>query len=56
MTLKRFERIDTKTVEFQPASTSPEHQQAIEIEPNTDDAEIVGIVVGAIIGTRPAGE
>ena len=55
VTLKRFERIDAEHVELQPVSTNPDHQ-AIEIGPGTDDAEIVGIVVGAIVGTRRAVE
>ena len=55
VTLKRYERIDAKTVELQPVSTNPEHK-VIEIGPTTDDAEIVGIVVGAIVGTRRAVE
>ena len=51
VTLKRFERVDAEHVELQPVSTNPEHE-AIKIGPDTDDAEIVGIVVGAIVGTR----
>ena len=53
VTLKRFARLDAEHVELQPVSTNPEHE-AIEIGPGTDDAEIVGIVVGAIVGTRRA--
>ena len=34
-------------------STNPEHE-AITIGPTTVDAEIVGVVVGAIVGTRRA--
>ena len=49
--LKRFSRIDAERVELQPVSTNPEHEP-IEIGPTTDDAEIVGIVVGAIVGIR----
>ena len=51
VTLKRYERIDANTVELQPMSSNPDHE-AIRIGPTTDDAEIVGIVVGAIVGTR----
>ena len=51
VTLKRYERIDANTIELQPVSSNPEHE-AITIGPTTDDAEIVGIVVGAIVGTR----
>ena len=52
-TLKRYQRIDKDTVEFQPVSTNPEHQP-IRVDANTDDVAIVGVVVGAIIGTRRA--
>ena len=31
-------------------------RKTIEIGPGTDDAEMVGIVVGAIVGTRRTGE
>lgn len=55
VTLKRYQRVDAKTVALQPVSTNPEHE-AIEIGPTTDGAEIVGIVVGAIVGTRRAAE
>ena len=48
---ERFERIDAKIVELQPVSTNPKHEP-IRIGPTTEDAEIVGIVVGAIVGTR----
>ena len=53
--LKRLQRIDADTVELQPVSTSPEHE-AIVIEPTTVDTEIIGIVVGAIIGARRSAE
>ena len=55
VTLKRFQRIDAEHVELQPVSRNPEHEP-IEIGPTTEDAEIVGIVVGAIVGTRRAAE
>ena len=55
VTLKRFERLDAKTVELQPVSTNPVHEP-IRIGPTTKDAEIVGIVVGAIVGTRRGAE
>ena len=55
VTLKRFQRIDADTVELQPVSTNPEHKP-IKIGPTTADTEIVGIVVGAIVGTRRATE
>ena len=53
VTLKRFERTGEHTVEFQPESTNPEHEP-IRADLRTDDVAIVGIVVGAIIGTRRA--
>ena len=54
-TLKRFQRIDERTVELQPVSTNPEHEP-IRIGPTTVDVEIAGIVVGAIVGTRRTNE
>ena len=53
VTLKRYQRVGKNTVEFQPVSTNPEHE-AITVGPTTVDAEIVGVVVGAIVGTRRA--
>ena len=55
VTLKRYERIDATTMEFQPVSSNPDHK-AIQVGPTTPDAEIVGIVVGAIVGGRRASE
>lgn len=49
-TLKRFRRIDENRIELQPVSSNPGHS-AITFDPGTVDAEIVGIVVGAIVGT-----
>ena len=54
-TLKRYQRLSKDTVEFQPVSTNPEHQP-IHVDANTDDVAIVGVVVGAIIGTRRAAQ
>lgn len=51
VTLKRLRCVDAQRVELQPVSANPEHKP-IEIGPATVDAEIVGIVVGAIVGTR----
>ena len=51
ITLKRYERTGKTTVELQPVSTNDGHD-AIEIGPTTTDVEIVGVVVGAIVGTR----
>ena len=55
VTLKRYERTGPHTIELQPVSSNPDHE-SIEIGPTTDDAEIVGIVVGAIVGTRRGAE
>ena len=55
VTLKRYERTGPDTVEFQPASTNPEHKP-IHVNGSTGDVAIVGVVVGAIIGTRRATE
>ena len=55
VTLKRFQRIDAKHVELQPGSTNPEHEP-IPIGPTAHDTEIVGIVVGAIVGRRRSAE
>ena len=53
VTLKRCQRISADTVELQPVSTNPEYKP-IEIGPTTEGAEIIGIVVGTIFGTRRA--
>ena len=55
VTLKRYEQIGPHTVEFQPESTNPEHKP-IRVDARTDDVAIVGVVVGAIIGTRRAAD
>ena len=49
--LKRFQRIGLESVEFQPESTNPDHRP-IRADLRTDDVQIVGIVVGAIVGGR----
>ena len=51
VTLKRYCRKGSELIELQPESTNPEHQ-AIRIDPQTEDFEIVGVVVGAIVGAR----
>ena len=51
VTLKRYCRKGPDTIELQPESTNPEHE-AIRVGPETVDFEIVGIVVGAIVGAR----
>ena len=47
--LKRYERVDQETVELQPVSTNPQHH-TIAIGRASSDTEIVGVVVGAIVG------
>ena len=49
--LKRYQRVDAQRVELQPVSTNPEHR-TLRIDAQTADAEIVGVVVGAIVGSR----
>ena len=49
--VKRFCRTGPNTVELQPASNNPEHTP-IRITPSTVGFEVVGTVVGAIVGTR----
>ena len=50
ITLKCFYRPSDDRVELRPCSKNPEHC-AIVIDQQTDDWEIVGVVVGAMIGT-----
>ena len=49
--LKRYCRRNAESVELQPESTNPEHKP-IRIDRETTDFEIVGVVVGAIVGAR----
>ena len=51
ITLKRFKRTGKPLIELQPESTNPEHE-AIRIDSETEDFQIVGVVVGAIVGPR----
>ena len=51
--VKRFCRKDADTIELQSESHDPEHQP-IRITPHTDGFEVVGTVVGAVVGTRRA--
>ena len=51
ITLKRYCRKAPDRIELQPESTNREHT-AITIDRHTDDWQIVGVVVGAIVGTR----
>ena len=55
ITLKRYERTGKTTVELRPVSTNAGHDP-IEIGPTTTDVEIIGVVVGAIVGPRWATE
>ena len=50
ITLKCFHRPSDERVELRPCSKNPEHC-AIMIDEQTEDWEIVGVVVGAMIGT-----
>ena len=52
ITLKCFHRPSEDRVELRPCSKNPEHC-AILIDEQTEDWEIVGVVVGAMIGTPP---
>ena len=49
--VKRFCRKGPETIELQPESNNPEHK-AIQIDPSTVGFEVVGTVVGAVVGTR----
>ena len=52
ITLKCFHRATEDRIELQPRSSNPEHQPLV-IDKTTSDWEIVGVVVGAMIGPRP---
>ncbi|MCY4510949.1 MAG: transcriptional repressor LexA [Acidobacteria bacterium] len=52
ITLKRFHRAAEDRIELQPHSNNPEHGPLV-IDRTTADWEIVGVVVGAMIGARP---
>ena len=49
--VKRFCRTGPETIELQPASHNPQHKP-IQITARTVGFEIVGTVVGAVVGTR----
>ena len=51
ITLKCFHRPNETRVELRPRSTNPEHRPIV-IDEHTPDWEIVGVVVGAMIGAR----
>ena len=46
--LKRLRRINDKCIKLEPESTNPEHR-SIPINTQTEDVEIVGVVVGALV-------
>ena len=52
ITLKCFHRATEDRIELQPRSSNPEHRPLV-IDKTTSDWEIVGVVVGAMIGPRP---
>ena len=52
ITLKCFHRAGPDRIELQPRSSNPEHKPIV-IDGTTADWEIVGVVVGAMIGARP---
>ena len=54
ITLKCFHRPGPDRIELQPRSSNPEHETIV-IDETTADWEIVGVVVGAMIGARPTG-
>ena len=55
ITLKCFHRAGPDRIELQPRSSNPEHPSIV-IDKTTEDWEIVGVVVGAMIGARPTTE
>ena len=46
-----FRQVREECIELEPESMNPEHE-AIRIDPTTEDFEIVGVMVPAIVGTR----
>ena len=50
-TMKVFHKVSESRIELRPASHNPEHQPIL-ITEKTTDFEIVGVVVGAIVGAR----
>ena len=51
---RRYVRIDAATAALHPVGTDSAHAP-VEVGPGNDDAEIVGVVVGAIVATRRTG-
>ena len=49
--VKRFCRTGPDAIELQPESNNPEHKP-IRVTPDTVSFEVVGTVVGAVVGTR----
>lgn len=49
--LRRYHRIDERTVELRPDSWSSGHQ-AIRVDTQDDDAEIIGVMIGRMIASR----
>ena len=49
ITLKRFRRTDKRTIHLEPESSNPAHKP-IRIDETTESWEIVGVVVGAMVG------
>lgn len=49
--VKRSCRTGPEAIELQPESDNPEHK-LIRVTPDTVDFEVVGTVVGAVVGTR----
>ena len=49
VTLKRLRRVNKNCVELQPESTNANHR-SIRIDAETEDVEIVGVIVGAVVG------
>ena len=52
ITLKCFHQADPDRIELQPRSSNPEHKPIV-IDKTTADWEIIGVVVGAMLGARP---
>ena len=51
ITLKHFRQVGDEYIVLEPESTNPEHE-TIRIDRTTGDFQIVGVVVGAIVGAR----
>ena len=49
ITLKRFRRTDRRTIHLEPESSNPAHTPIL-IDETTESWEIVGVVVGAMVG------